>query len=384
VAIIVANIVPALFTMHSVGVSIGGFVEDLFDDDITPVKPDAQIGTVEYVTVGEPFLWEGEWTAVYEVTVDEQDGYTALQFMADTPVEENTPQVCYYLPDGTEVYALCDTVTLQDDGSWLFEYTLSDRMPSTDFWAVFSGESEDDWRETHVLLSSDAEYIADGEEVNRVGTGQLFVWWDHDASVKDVSIHESGSGAVVELTMFRADAFDEPTLYYITESGFESMASCQEVTDLGFGTFHYYYHVSDRQPGSECYISCSGYNDGQFCDTQIWLTENSSVPTAAVGESVTVADAEITVRDVQYETSGKSTAIQLSVERTDDFFGQIPTLSCRTTDGEEKVVESTTYWSQNGVAEYTYKVKKLDQNAPIYAVFIDSLTGDMARVLLND
>lgn len=388
VAIMVANIVPVFFTMHSVGVSIGGFVEDLFDGDMAPVKPDAQIGTVEYVTVGEPFLWEGEWTAVYEVSVDEQDGYTALQFMVDTPVEENTPQVCYYLPDGTEVYALCDTVTLQDDGSWLFEYTLSDRMPSTDFWAVFSGESEGEWRDTNVLLSEDfyaADWLPEDESldpVTYVQVGESFDWFNIGACVEEVSVHQVGKYTDVNLTMFQAGGYSEPILRYI-EDGNERDIVSESVTQLNGGRYHYYYRLADRQEESAVYLVCGGEQNGEWVETRILLAGTPEAVSGRVGESITIGDTELTVLDVQYEESGTSTTIKLSVQRDDGFFGSMPILYCYTTNGNEKLVESNSYWSKDNVVNYQFKVKKLDQSAPICVEFSDWVSGEVVQIVLN-
>lgn len=391
IAIMVANIVPAFFAVHSVGSVIGSFVEDLFDGNAQAEPPISTVPAdpiAEYVTVGEMFLWWDEWTAVYELSVDEQEGYTALQFMVETPVEDDMPLVCYYLPDGSEVYASCDMVTLLEDELWLFEYTLTDREMGSDFVAVFSGESERQWRDTNVLLSEDlyaVDWLPEDESldpVTYVQVGESFDWFDIGACVEEVSVHQVGKYTDVNLTMFQAGGYSEPILRYI-EDGNERDIVSESVTQLNGGRYHYDYRLADRQEESAVYLVCGGEQDGEWVETRILLAGTPEAVSGRVGESITIGDTELTVLDVQYEESGTSTTIKLSVQRDDGFFGSMPILYCYTTNGNEKMVESNSYWSKDNVADYQFKVKKLDHSAPICVEFSDWVSGEVVQIVLN-
>ena len=391
-SIMIANIGLLFSAVRDVGSSVGSFVSDLFDGDVqveppvssVPVDPD-----IEYVTVGEMFLWWDEWTAVYEVSVDEQENQTNLQFLVNTVVEEDPGEVCYFLPDGSETYVFCDSVTLVEDGYWLYEYTLFGRQPGSDFWVFFSGESESQWREVRVLLSEDfyaADWLPEDESldpVTYVQVGESFDWFNIGACVEEVSVHQVGKYTDVNLTMFQAGGYSEPILRYI-EDGNERDIVSESVTQLNGGRYHYYYRLADRQEESAVYLVCGGEQDGEWVETRILLAGTPEAKSGRVGESVVLGDAELTVLDVQYEESGTSTTIHLSVQRDDGFFGAMPILYCHTTDGKEKLVESNSYWSQDDVGTYLFKVKKLDRSAQICVEIADWVSGETAKIVLND
>lgn len=390
IAIIVANIVPAFFAMHSVGSTIGSFVENLFDGDPQREPPVQSVPTTpvdgQYpAAIGSTFLWWDEKALITEVSMDEQEGVTELQLTVQTSVDYDAAMVRYLLPDGTEVDTACDEMTRIEDDLWSYYYLLPDRAVGSECWAIFSGEVEGEWRETMVPVAANLSYSApmgpDGEssvETYYAEVGQLFPWDGYDACVVDAAVNHVGKYTDVSVTMNRYGGYVEPTFCYVDKDGNEVEKSCDSALMLGTDVWVYDCRLTDREADGAIYLMCAE----ESMRTRV-LLDGATGLTGTIGECVILEDTEITVRDVTFKTAGNSTTIVLYVERSDDFFGNMPTLYCRTTNGKEKVVESNTYWAENNVAVYTFKVKRLDMEQPIYARFTGYFSENTAQILLN-
>lgn len=390
IAIMVANIVPAFFTMHSVGVSIGGFVEDLFDGD-SQREPPAQIVPTTPVdgqypaAIGSTFLWWDEKTLITEVSMDEQEGVTELQLTVQTSVDYDAAMVRYLLPDGTEVDTACDEMTCIEDDLWSYYYLLPDRVVGSECWAIFSGESAGEWRETVVPVATNFSYSdpmdPDGElpvETYYAEVGQLFLWEGYDACVVDTVVNHVGKYTDVSVTMHRYGGYTEPTFFYVDEGGNEVEKFCDSAFMLGTGVWVYECRLTDREADGAIYLMCAE----DSMRTRV-LLDGSTGLSGTIGECVILEDTEISVQDVTFKTAGNSTTIVLYVERSDDFFGNIPVILYTTTNGTQKEAESNTYWAENNVAVYTFKMRRLDADQPIYARFTGHFSGNTAQILLN-
>lgn len=302
IVIIAVNILPVLLTMCSVSGVVGGIIDEVFDQEVgtaepdyAPVPVDPENEMTQTIAVGQPFLWWEEDAVVTEVAMEEDGDLTTVELTVQQVKPIADPYVQYLLSDGSQVIASHDRMEQKDENEFIYSFTLHDRQPGSECYAVFVGENSNVWCEFLLPLTvsgesgGDAQVPADkddrtetqkpdkvdppavtvpdnavvgaGEEV---AVGKTFLWWGKEARVQKASVHESGSSADVNMTMYRADSFDDPVLRYTTVHGGQMMAFCQKTSSLGSGQYSYYFHVSDRKAGTPCYALCSGYNDGVY------------------------------------------------------------------------------------------------------------------------
>ena len=323
--VVLINVIPLLLTMCSVSGVFGEIVDELFGSEVGwdepvevpewPAQPMPDLAGAELIAPGRSFLWGEEMACVTEVTMGEFDDVTNVLITVQVDDPAAKPSVYYQLPDGTQAVADCQEGVLLDSGEYLYAFKLPDRQPGSACYALFTGQTDGEWRMYELPLTEYGnEYVDDDvtdpdDDVNpddvkpdstpdtskpdngtsdkpatdsgtqapavlTSGTakmGQTFLWWGEEAAVTKASVHESGNSADINVTMQRADDFAAPVLRYTNKMGFEMMAFAQETTALGGGKYHYFFHVDDRKPGSTCYAVFTGYTADVHCEVVVVL-----------------------------------------------------------------------------------------------------------------
>jgi hypothetical protein len=111
----------------------------------------------------------------------------------------------------------------------------------------------------------------DEPSVQVVAVGETFIWWEQEACVIELSMNEGDWDTEVDLTMLRKEAFDEPTIRYYLPAGTEVDAFCESVENTENDLYTYSYWLTDRLPGSECWVVLTGYNGNDYCEVKIPL-----------------------------------------------------------------------------------------------------------------
>lgn len=160
IVILVTNILPLLLTMCSVSGVFEEIVDEVFGTEVSvaipedrpaQLQPDAP--ATQIVAAGETFLWWDQEACVTELTMDESGSDTEVELTMLRKEAFDEPTICYYLPDGTEIEAFCQSVEHLENDLYTYSYWLADRQPETDCWAVFTGYNGNDYCEVKLLLN---------------------------------------------------------------------------------------------------------------------------------------------------------------------------------------------------------------------------------------
>lgn len=273
--VVLVNLLPVLLTMCSVNGVLGG-VEDFFTNvSVEPARPEQlPDGQTEYTAeAGNTFLWWDHDAVVTEAVIEAWDASARLELTMWRDDGYDEPTVFYIAADGWQRMAVCEAADQRESHVYVYSYVLDGYQPGNECYAFFDGYNGNVYCEVKVPLEEIAAVMTPPEDAAQGDPrlGETFLWWDEEASVTQVNIHESGAGTDVNLTMYRADDFDEPIFYYINRYGAEMMAFCQSAEALGKGQYCYSFHAEDRQSDTDCWAVFSGYNGGEYRETRILL-----------------------------------------------------------------------------------------------------------------
>lgn len=160
ILILVTNILPLLLTMCSISDGFEEIVDEVFGSQVgvaipeeRPVQLQPDAPSIQFVAAGETFLWWDQEACVTELTMDESGSDTEVELTMLRKEAFDEPTICYYLPDGTEIEAFCQSVEHLENDLYTYSYWLTDRQPETDCWAVFTGYNGNDYCEVKLPLN---------------------------------------------------------------------------------------------------------------------------------------------------------------------------------------------------------------------------------------
>lgn len=283
--ILATNVLPFLLTMCSATGVVSEITDYLFSSEVdwdkpvevVPARPEADLTDVPDVAVGQTFLWCDADACVTEVTLNETDEGTKVDLTLWVADPQDKPAALYRLPDGSWVETECEYVAKFSDNDYTYYFYLPDRLPGSECYILFSGNTGGVWCRSKLPLWEEAEIIVGDELLSQqrsfVSLGETFSWWGEEVRVAGVDIVEGDHATEVLLTLQGDVDFDAPSIAYWNRGGNETMVTwCDEYGEEADGWWNYRFLLENRMDESDCWAVFS--DDSSAWNGTVWVLLN--------------------------------------------------------------------------------------------------------------
>ena len=249
IVVVLVNLLPLSLTMCNFS-EVEYFIDEIVgetvgEDQVQPEPlPD---GETEYTAdVGDTFIWWDHDASVEGVVFDQQAGTTYLELTMWRDEAYDEPVVYYTTADGWLEKAGCDGVSVIDEETFVYHYTLDAYQPGNECYAFFDGYNGNIYCEVKVPLAETP--LDDSVAVAMADMGVWVPFGSSDVIVYSCDLTEVGSVTQVALEVEYGDGDLGvwPMLCYTTTDGEEVWAEANYVFESGCATF--FYQATDMDP----------------------------------------------------------------------------------------------------------------------------------------